>query len=129
MNERSYIFKIILIRREKLKNECSSVEKRVLFINNYANFIYYQTFPKSIGKNYFFNESVPNFFNHLIIKNLKKSFNLPRKNKQNLIIKENSFIEMIIENVTHKVKYQNQKNERITIGSVKNLLYEELDII
>ena len=117
------------IQKEEFKNKINSVEKRVLFINNYANFIYYQTFPKSIGKNYFFNESVPNFFNHLIIKNLKKSFNLPRKNKQNLIIKENSFIEMIIENVTHKVEYQNQKNERITIGSVKNLLYEELDII
>ena len=120
---------IYKIQKEEFKNKINSIEKRDIFINNYANIIYYQIFPKRMANNYLFNESVPNFFNHLILKNLKKSFNLSRKNKQNLLIKENSFIEMIIENVSHKVEFQNQKNERITIGYVKNLLYEELNII
>ena len=62
---------IYKIQKEEFKNKINSIEKRDIFINNYANIIYYQIFPKRMANNYLFNESVPNFFNHLILKNLK----------------------------------------------------------
>ena len=119
--------KIYNFQKEEFKNTISSVEKRNNFINNYSSIIYYQIFPRR--NNVLSNGNIPNFFNHYILTNLKKSFNLSSKSKQNLLIKDNFFIEMIIENITHKVEFKNQQNERITIGSVKNLLNEELDII
>ncbi len=117
------------IQKDEFKNSINSIEKRNNFINNYSSIIYYQIYPRRMINNAPSNGNFPNFFNHFILTNLKKSFNLSSKNKQNLLIKDNFFIEMIIENITRKVEYRNQKNERITIGLVKNLLYEELDII
>ena len=74
-------------------------------------------------------KNIPNFFNFYILKNLKKFHNTSKKYNETLLIHENSFFEMIIENVAHKVEYKNQRNERITISLVKNLLDEEIKTI
>ena len=117
---------IYKFQKTEFKNAINSENKRNIFINNYSSIIYYQIFPKRMRNNFPLNEKIPNFFNHYI---LKKSSNYFSKKQPNELIKDNYFIEMIIENVTRKVEYNNQKNERITIGLVKNLLDEEIDSI
>ena len=114
------------IQKEDFKKKINSEMRRNEFINNYSSIIYYQIFPQRMRNKLLSKENIPNIFNQYILKNLKET---SPKHQQDSIIKENSFIEMILENVTHKVEYKNQKNERITIGLVKNLLYEEIERI
>ena len=117
-------------QKEEYKNIINTEEKRNKFLKNYSSFIYYQIFAKRMRNEYSNNNrNIPNFFNFYLIKNLKKSYNIFTKNNQNDLIKTNYFFDYVIENVAHKVEYQNQKNERITIELVKNLLDEELNIV
>ena len=117
-------------QKEEYKNIINSEDKKNKFLKNYSSFIYYQIFPKRMrNENSLDNGRIPNFFNFYLIKNLKKSHNIIPKSNQSHLIKNNSFFDYIIENVTHKVEYKNQNNERITIGLVKNLLDEELNTI
>ena len=129
-NKNKYdIDKIYNYQKEEYKNIINSVEKRKKFLNKYSSIIYYQIFPNRIRENQMLIKNIPNFFNFYILKNLKKFHNTSKKYNENLLIHENSFFEMIIENVTHKVEYKNQRNERITISLVKNLLDEEIKTI
>ena len=123
------INKIYNYQKEEYKNIINSIEKKNKFLNKYSSIIYYQIFPKRMTENQMLIKNIPNFFNFYILKNLKKFHNTSKKYNENLLIHENSFFEIIIENVTHKVEYKNQRNERITISLVKNLLDEEIKII
>ena len=117
-------------QKEEYKNIINSEEKRNKFLKNYSSFIYYQIFPqRMINENSVNNGNNPNIYNFYLIKNLKKSHNIFPKNNPNYLIKTNYFFDYIIENVAHTVEYQNQKNERITIELVKNLLDKELNIV
>ena len=126
---KSRLAEIFNKQKEEYTKLINSKEERKKFLDNYSSIIYYQIYPNRMRKNFILSNNNPNFLNFYAIKNLKKSINKPKQNNPNFLFKENTFFEMIIENVTHKVEYKNQNNEIITIGLVKNLLDEEIDIL